>query len=112
MEIPFVLATDDAGLLGLDSRIVAKFDGVAINIRKHYETVHNGQEDIILKNRTTMINQLGKVMVVSGVDTEELYDKANKVMANIIVGNYLAKLCTKNELQNKFWHEDTFSREW
>ena len=112
MEIPFVLATDDAGLLGLDSRIVAKFDGVSINVRKHYETVHTGQEDIILKNRTTMINQLGKILILSGIDSEGLYEKANKVMGNFMVGNYLARLCTKNELQNKFWHEEIFSREW
>ncbi len=112
MGIAFVLATDDAGLLGLDSRIVAKFDGVAINVRKHYETVHTGQEDIILKNRTTMIGQLGMIMILSGIDSEELYEKANKVMGNYMVGDYLSNLCTKNELQNKFWHEETFSREW
>ena len=112
MGISFVLSTNDAGLLGLDSRIVAKFNGVSINVRKHYETVHTGQEDIILKNRTTMINQLGMVMILSGIDSEELYEKANKVMGNYMVGNYLSGLCTKNELQNKFWHEETFSREW
>lgn len=112
MSIHFVLATDDAGILGLDSRIVAKFDGVAINVRKHYETIHSGQEDIILKNRTTMIGQLGMMMILSGIDSEQLYEKANKVGGNFIVGTYLSGLCTKNELQNKFWHEDTFSREW
>lgn len=112
LGLPFVLATDDAGLLGLDSRIVAKFDGVAINVKKHYESVHQGQEDIILKNRTTMIGQLGMIMILSGIDSEDLYKKASKVNGNYMVGTYLAGLCSKNELQNKFWHEDTFNREW
>lgn len=109
MGLPFVLATNEAGFLGLDSRIVAKFDGVSINIRKHYESIHQGQDDIILKNRTTMIGQLGMIMILSGIDSKELYEKAGKVTANYLVGTYLAGLCSKNELQNKFWHEDTFT---
>jgi EAL domain-containing protein (putative c-di-GMP-specific phosphodiesterase class I)/GGDEF domain-containing protein len=112
LGLSFVLATDDAGLLGLDSRMVAKFDGVSINVKKHYESIHHGQEDIILKNRTTMIGQLGMIMILSGIDSEDLYKKANKVNGNFIVGTYLGGLCSKNELQNKFWHEDTFNREW
>jgi hypothetical protein len=52
------------------------------------------------------------IMILSGIDSEELYEKANKVMGNYMVGDYLSNLCTKNELQNKFWHEETFSREW
>ena len=110
--LAFVLATDDAGLLGLDSRIVAKFDGVTINVRKHYETVHKGQADVILKNRTTMISQLGMVTTLNGIDSKELYDKTCKVTGNYLVGSYLAGLCSKNELQNRFWHNDSFSREW
>ncbi|MBE5823967.1 MAG: EAL domain-containing protein [Butyrivibrio sp.] len=112
LGLPFVLATYDAGLLGLDSRIVAKFDGVSINVKKHYESIHQGQEDIILKNRTTMIGQLGMIMILSGIDSEELYEKACKVTSNYLVGTYLAGLCSRNELQNRFWHEDTFNREW
>ncbi|MBP3814631.1 MAG: hypothetical protein ILA12_08230, partial [Butyrivibrio sp.] len=112
LGLSFVLATDDAGLLGLDSRIVAKFNGVSINVKKHYESIHQGQEDIILKNRTTMISQLGMIMILSGIDSEDLYKKASKVNGNYIVGTYLGGLCSKNELQNKFWHDDTVNREW
>ena len=59
-----------------------------------------------------MIGQLGMIMILSGIDSEELYKKASKVTANYLVGTYLSGLCSRNELQNKFWHEDTFNREW
>ncbi len=105
--IRFVLVNNDAGILGMGSDMLDKFDGVAINLRRFYDADRSDKADIILKNRTAMINQLGKMVILSGIDDRELYNKANKVMADLIVGDYLCGLVVKNELQNKFWHLDT-----
>ncbi len=107
MGIRFVLVNNEAGILGLGNDMLDKFDGVAINLSRLYSTDDEEQADIILKTRTTMIHQLGKMMILSGINTRELYNKANKVQADLIVGDYLCGLVTRNELQNKFWHMDT-----
>ncbi len=104
--IRFVLANNDAGIFGMGNDMLDKFDGVSINLSRFFEDDSTDQADIILKNRTAMINQLGKMVILSGIDTREIYEKANKVMADLIVGDYLCGLVVKNELQNKFWHMD------
>lgn len=106
MGIRFVLANNDAGIFGMSNDMLDKFDGVSINLSRFFEDDSTDQADIILKNRTAMINQLGKMIILSGIDNREIYEKANKVMADLIVGDYLCGLVVKNELQNKFWHMD------
>ena len=107
MGIRFVLVNNDSGFLGLNHSVIAKFDGVTINVKKHYALSDNEQSDIILRNRTAMVHQLGKVVILSGVDSRELFERVRNIPADNIVGNYLSKMVSKNELQNKFWHAET-----
>ncbi len=108
MGIHFVLVNNDSGFLGIHHSIVDKFDGVAINIDKHFAYSDNEQSDIILKNRSAMIRQLGKLLILSSINTKEQYKRTEDVIADCIVGDYLCKMVSKNELQNKFWHHETF----
>ncbi len=107
MGIRFVLVNYNAGVLGLGSDILDKFDGVAINLNRLHQADEADQADIILKNRTAMINQLGKMVILSGIDTREIYEEASKAMGDLIVGDYLCGVISKNELQTKFWNLET-----
>ncbi len=107
MGIHFVLVNNDSGFLGIHQSIVDKFDGVTINIDRHFGYYDNEQSDIILKNRSAMIRQLGKMLILSSINTKEQFERTEDVIADWIVGDYLCKMVSKNELQNKFWHRET-----
>ena len=51
-----------------------------------------------------MIRQLEKVVIISGIDTREYYDKIKDVPVDYAEGAFLSVPITRNELQNKFWH--------
>ena len=111
MGIRFVLVSNEAGVFGLGGDMLDKFDGVDINLKKLYDSDDADQADIILKNRTAMVNQLGKMVTLSGIDNRELFEKANKFLGDLIVGEYLSRPVSKNELQNKFWNMETLEFE-
>ena len=51
-----------------------------------------------------MIRQLGKKIIISGIDNKEYYDKIKNVEADYVWGEFFSRPVSKNELQNKFWH--------
>lgn len=106
--VRFILLSHDSGFLGLDFSTIDRFDGINIDVKRHFGADDNDQSKAILKNRTNMVIQLGKRVILSGVDTKELYDRVKDVKADFIMGEYLSPMITKNELQNKFWNKEVF----
>ena len=101
------LINNDAGLFGLSHALIEKMRAVTINVERHYAITDTQQSDMILRNRIAMIHQLGKIVVLGDVNSEVLYDRVKDMKADYIVGNYLSKRVTRNELQNKFWHSES-----
>lgn len=106
MDIHFMLVNHDAGFIGISSDIIDIFHGINIDVSKHYNGVDYRQADIVLRNRCAMVRQLGKLVILSGVDSKELFETVRDIPADFVFGNYLSRQVTKNELQTKFWHKE------
>ena len=107
--VEFILLNHESVFLGLDVATIDKFDGINIDVKRHFETADENQADAILRNRAAMVSQLGKRVILSGIDSRELYERIKDVKANYLIGEYLSPMVTKNELQNKFWNNEVFS---
>ena len=105
--VRFGLINNDSGLFGLSHALVEKMNAVTINVERHYAITDAEQSDMILRNRIAMIHQLGKIVVLGDVNSEVLYNRVKDLKADYILGNYLSRRVTRNELQNKFWHMET-----
>ena len=108
MNIRFMMVNTDAGFMGVGHSIIDKLDGIVINVKKVTEGSDPEQGEIILRNRISMVRQLGKVVVLSGIDDRQCYDLVRDKDVMSIVGDYLSVPVTKNELQTKFWHGEVF----
>lgn len=94
----------EAGFLGLNTIASYDLEGVILDIRSIFEAENVDAADIVFTNRINMIKQLGKEVIISGIDTKEYCDRINEVPVGYAEGEYLSPAITKNELQNKFWH--------
>ena len=108
LGIRFMLISSDAGFMGLSHTMIDKLDGIVINVNAIRDNGDKEQKDIILRNRIAMIRQLGKAVILSGIDDKQSYDMIGDRQVNSILGDYLGKPVTKNELQIKFWHGEVF----
>ncbi len=108
LGIRVILVNNDPGFLGISHNIIDKVEGVVINVKKLIENMESERAEIILKNRIAMVRQLGKEVIISGIDTRELYDVVRDKDADYIMGDFMSKPVTKNELQTKFWHGEVF----
>ncbi len=104
----FFLAIHDAGFPGLSPEIINKFIGIVINVRRQYEESDREQAEILIKNRISMVKELGKIVVLIGVDNKELYDCVKDMPVEIICGNYLSPMVSKKELKEKFVKKEMF----
>ena len=93
-----------AGFLGLNTITDIAFEGVILDMKSIFETDDSQNADIVLVNRTNMIRQLGKKIIISGVNSREYYDKIKTVEFDYVQGSFFSEEVSKNELQNKFWH--------
>ncbi len=107
--IKVILHNHESVFLGLDVTTIDKFDGINIDVKRHFETADESQADAILRNRAGMVSQLGKKVILSGIDNRELYERIKDVKANYLIGEYLSPVVTQNELQNKFWNKEVFN---
>ncbi len=107
--IRFILFNRDSGFLGLDVTTIDKFDGINVDVKRHFDLVDVVQGEAILRNKVNMVSQLGKKVILSGIDSKELYDRIKDVNADFVIGDYLSPVVTKNELQNKFWNKEVFN---
>ena len=94
----------EAGFLGLNTIANINFEGVILDMRSIFETSNQENAEIVLQNRTNMIRQLEKKIIISGIDNGYYYGKIKEVPFDYMEGAYLSKEVTRNELQNKFWH--------
>lgn len=93
----------EAGFLGLNTLASYELEGVILDIRSIFEADNVENAAIVLSNRINMIKQLGKVVIVSGIDTRDYYDKIKDVPVDFAKGDFFSPAITRNELQNKFW---------
>lgn len=107
--IRFILFNMDSGFLRLDVTTIDKFDGINVDVKRHFESEDATHEEAILRYKVNMLSQLGKRVILSGIDSKELYDRVKDVKADFIIGDYLSPGVTKNELQNKFWNKEVFN---
>ena len=108
MGIQFSLANNDAGLLGLNPQVVSRFNGVSIDVRRHYDTTAPDQADIIMHNRVDMVKQLDKTVIIRGIESRKYYELVRELPVDYVAGDFLSESVTKNELQVKFWHRDAY----
>lgn len=104
MNVRFYVSNYEAGFLGLNTLTGFDFEGVILDIHSIFEKENSENADIVLANRTNMIRQLGKKIIISGIDNKEYYDKIKNVEADYVWGEFFSRPVSKNELQNKFWH--------
>ena len=104
MNVRFYVSNYEAGFLGLNALTGFDFEGVILDIHSIFEKENSENADIVLANRTNMIRQLGKKIIISGIDNKEYYDKIKNVEADYVWGEFFSRPVSKNELQNKFWH--------
>ena len=107
--IKFILLNLDSGFRGLDVTTIDKFDGINVDVKRYFGSEDDSQGEAILRNKVNMVSQLGKKVILCGVDNKELYDMIKGVNADYVVGDYLSPMVTKNELQNKFWNKEVFN---
>ena len=93
-----------AGFLGLNAITDIAFEGVILDMKSIFESDNSQNADIVLANRTNMLRQLGKKIIISGVNNREYYDKIKTVEFDYVQGAFFSEEVSKNELQNKFWH--------
>ncbi len=103
-----MLVNNDTGFLGLSHNIIDRLNGIVINVNRVADNDDEEQREIIVRNRIAMVRQLGKEVMLSGIDDRKTYDLARDKVVNSIMGDYLGKPVTKNELQTKFWHGEVF----
>lgn len=96
--VRFALSNHSDGIVGLDADLVDRFAGVSINVSKHFDNEDSNQTDIILQNRISMLRQLGKMVIVGGIDTERHYKMIKEMPVDMIYGRYLARKVSKEEL--------------
>ena len=104
----FFLALHDAGFNSLSPEIMNKFIGVVINVKRQYEESDREQAEILIKNRISMVQELGKMAVLVGVDNKQLYDVVSDMPVEIIAGNYLSPMVSKEGLKQKFINREMF----
>ena len=94
----------ESAFLGLNPSASYRFDGAIINVKDIFRGAYAENCEIILSNRTNMIRQLEKTIIISGVDSYECYSRLYSSSADYLCGDILCVPISKNELQNKFWH--------
>ncbi len=91
---------------GISIDVMDKFYGVLLSCWNFLKTDKRKQGTIIMKARTNMLAQLGKKIVITGVDNTEFFDDIKEMTGEYMTGNHFSEALTKNELQNKFWNND------
>ncbi len=104
MGIRLFISDYEHGFLQINTNTTLQFEGIVLDIRKLIAKESYKNVGIVLQNRTNMIKQLGKTIILSGIDTKGYYDMIKEVSADYWMGDYFSPSISKNELQNKFWH--------
>jgi EAL domain-containing protein (putative c-di-GMP-specific phosphodiesterase class I) len=82
-----------------------KIIGVSIDIRRYFESTDVEQADVILKNRIEMIRQLGKTVIINGIDSEKYFVMLKEQPVDLMFGDYLSRRVDKHELAQLAGHK-------
>lgn len=104
MGIKMFISNYESAFLGLNPNASYRFGGAIIDIRDTFEIGDADSGNIVLANRTNMISQLGKTIIIGGISNYDYFSRTKDVAADYISGRFLSDAVSKNELQNKFWH--------
>ena len=91
---------------GVTLDVMEKFDGVILSAWRFLDPEMITQGDIIMKDRIDMLAQLGKKILIGGVDNKTYFDEIMSINGDYMSGKYISEPLTKNELQKKFWEYD------
>ncbi|SFP92481.1 EAL domain, c-di-GMP-specific phosphodiesterase class I (or its enzymatically inactive variant) [Butyrivibrio proteoclasticus] len=94
----------DSSRITLDA--MEKFDGVIMSAWRFLDPDMVKQGDIIMRARTDMLTQLGKKILIGGVDNKIYFEKILEVGGDYMSGNYMSAPLSKNEIQVRFWDYD------
>ncbi|MBO6128034.1 MAG: hypothetical protein J6P79_03945 [Pseudobutyrivibrio sp.] len=61
---------------------------------------------MVLKNRTDMLSQLNKQIIITGVDNYVLYEGITESCGEYMSGKYLSEPLSRDEIIEKFSNED------
>ena len=96
------LRDNENDFLRILSRSAGRFDGAVLDLHPLMEEGNRKQAEIILTTRINLLKELGKKIVVSGVDTENEYDLVSGYQVDYVTGNFLSDQQTDNEMENAF----------
>ncbi len=99
------LSNHNSGLVGISNNMLDKIIGVSIDIRRYYESTDVEQADVILKNRIEMIRQLGKTVIINGIDSEKYFVMLKEQPVDLMFGDYLSRRVDKHELAQLAGHK-------
>ena len=96
------LRDNENDFLRILSRSEGQFDGALINLHPLLDEGNRKEAEIILATRINLLNELGKKIVICGVDTEADYELAATFRVDYVSGKYFSEAQTRNQLENQF----------
>ncbi|RKM53896.1 EAL domain-containing protein [Butyrivibrio sp. X503] len=73
------------------------FDGVILNMKSFIDKMGMSQGRITLGKKADMIKELGKKVLITGVETEEYYDMIEDIYADYVFGSYFSVPLSKED---------------
>lgn len=83
---------------------IPRFDGVILNMKSFVDKMGMSQGRITLGKKASMIKELGKKVLITGVETSEYYDMIEDIYADYIFGSYLSVPLTKEQFVELLRH--------
>ncbi len=96
------LRDNENDFLRILSKSEGQFDGALINLHPLLDEGNRKEAEIILATRINLLNELGKKIVICGVDSEEDYELAATFRVDYVTGKYFSEVQTRNQLENQF----------
>ncbi|MCR5156254.1 MAG: EAL domain-containing protein [Butyrivibrio sp.] len=96
--IRFFIDEYGTGFFNVQSVASLSFEGAKVNAALVAQGEGRpSQNKIIMENRLKMMNQMGKIIVIDKVDTQEKLDSIKGVKADYLKGRYFSEPISKNE---------------
>ena len=100
------LGNYDISNLGQNETILSRFRGVVLTAWKFLDETYIKQGQLVLENRTDMLSQLEKEVIITGIDNESFLEEITGTTAKYMSGKNLSAPLTKEEIIDRFLKED------
>lgn len=97
LGIRFFMDEYGSGLFNMQSQFSSMFEGVEIEASLIKAAAKTPQNKIIIENRLRMIGQMGKKIIIVGVQDQESLDLVSNIKFDYIQGEYFSVPVSKNE---------------